>query len=388
MLPERLAHLPDRKRRQLERAAQIPFLICKNGTENMFRYLARRHDRKHILRSLQRQRGIHHRSIEFGYDTSLAFAINEAEDKYASSGELAFKKISDGELFFSPILPAEPLKEDKNSVTFQSDITTADKQNNTFKCVVTHSGSKDHALVVFHHWYARNRYHTFSKFFSAKGITVIEATLPYHFSRGSDEYSEEQFFNASLGRSIRSMRQAVLDGRKIVRWLYRQGYNKISVVGMCLGGTVAGLIAAQEEKVDKAVLMVSPGSPADLVWTAATMKSLRDRIEPAMSLEDLRTAWGLINLEMHIFGLTRPKLDMMFVLGKDDTITRPEASDRVIELLTKCNRSPEILRLNCGHSSVGIFPYNIIAARKVLQFLKETSTFGRVQGYPRVSLRL
>ncbi|WP_341858158.1 hypothetical protein [Sinorhizobium medicae] len=38
----------------------------------------------------------------------------------------------------------------------------------------------------------------------------------------------------------------------------------MSVVGMCLGGTVAGLIAAQEEKVDKAVLMVSPGSPADL----------------------------------------------------------------------------------------------------------------------------
>ncbi|NRQ19188.1 alpha/beta hydrolase family protein [Ensifer sesbaniae] len=345
----------------------------------MFRYLARRHDRKHILRSLQRQERIQHRPIEFGYDTSLAFAVNEAEDKHAtSSGELAFKKISDAELFFAPILPAQPLKEDENSVTFQSDIITADEQNNTFDCVVTDSGSKDHALVVFHHWYARNRYHAFSKFFAAKGITVIEATLPYHFGRGSDEYSEEQFFNASLGRSVRSMRQAVLDGRKIVRWLYNQGYNKISVVGMCLGGTVAGLIAAQEEKVDKAVLMVSPGSPADLVWTAETMKSLRDRIEPVMSLEDLRTAWGLIDLEMHIFGLTRPRLDMMFVLGKDDTITRPEASDRVIELLTKCNRSPEVLRLNCGHSSVGIFPYNIIAARKVLRFLKETPTFAEL----------
>jgi dienelactone hydrolase len=263
-------------------------------------------------------------------------------------------------------------------VTFESDIKTSDEKNDIFECLVTHCGSKDHALVVFHHWYARNRYTTFSKFFAAKGITVVEATLPYHFGRGTDDYSEDQFFNASLGRTVRSVRQAVLDGRKIVRWLDSQGYKKISVVGMCLGGTVAGLIAAQEEKVDKAVLMVSPGSPADLVWTAETMKPLRGRIEPAMSLENLKTAWGLISPEMHLYGLTRPNLDLMFVLGNDDKITRPESSDRLIEMLTKCNRSPEVLRLNCGHSSVGIFPYNIMAARKVLQFLKESPTLAEL----------
>jgi hypothetical protein len=343
----------------------------------MFRYLARRHDRKHILRTLQRQKRTDHKSIGFGYDASLAFAVSEAEDKSAS-GELMFRTLSEGERFFSPILPPEPLRQQENIVVFQSDIRTIDEDNNMFECVVTDGGSKDHALVVFHHWYARNRFSTFARFFAARGVTVVEATLPYHFSRGSDDYSEEKFFNANLGRTVRSMRQAVLDGRKIVRWLHSQRYRKISVVGMCLGGTVAGLIAAQEDKVDKAVLMVSPGSPADLVWTGETMKSLRGRIEPAMSLDDLRTAWGLINLERHTWGLTRPGLDIMFVLGKDDTIARPEASDRVIELLTKCNRSPEVLRLNCGHSSVGIFPYNMIAARKVLRFLKESPTLAEI----------
>jgi hypothetical protein len=327
----------------------------------MFRYLAGRHDRKHVLKSLQRQKRIAHSAIEFDYD-----------------GSSAFTDISEGERFFDPILPHEPIKEGENSVTFRSDITTSDEENNTFECTVTNSGSKDHAIVVFHHWYARNRYPAFSKFFAAKGITVIEATLPYHFSRGSDDHSEEQLFNANLGKTVQSMRQAVLDGRKIVRWLHEQGYKKISVVGMCLGGTVAGLIAAQEEQVDKAVLMVAPGSPADLVWTAETMKALRGRIEPAISLECLRTAWGLINLEKHLFGLTRRRLDMMFVLGENDTIARPESSDRVIELLEKCNRSPKVLRLGCGHSSVGIFPYNIIAAKKVLHFLKETPTLAEL----------
>lgn len=190
----------------------------------MFRYLARRYDRKHVLRSLQRQKRIKHRSIGFGNDTSLAFAVNEVEDKDASVGGLAFREIAEGELFFSPILPSEPLSQEENSVMFRSDITTADEENNRFECVVTDSGSKGHALVVFHHWYARNRYSAFSKFFAARGITVIEATLPYHFGRSSDDYSEEKFFNANLGRTVRSIRQAVLDGRKIVRWLYSQGY--------------------------------------------------------------------------------------------------------------------------------------------------------------------
>jgi pimeloyl-ACP methyl ester carboxylesterase len=346
----------------------------------MFRYLAHRYDRKHILKSLQRQKRLAHRSVEFNYEASLAGMASDIESNFAIGEDLAFRTISEGELFFSPILPPEPLRAEADSVTFQSDIETPDEENNSFECVVKDSGSKDHALVVFHHWYARSRYQRFSAYFAARGITVIEATLPYHFSRGSDDYSEEKFFNANLGHTVRTIRQAVLDGRKIVRWLDGQGYNKISVVGMCLGGTVAGLVAAQEKKVDKAVLMVSPASPADLVWTGETMKLLRGRIEPTMSLKDLRTAWSLINLEMHLFGLTRPRLDMMFILGKDDTITRAEASDRVIEFLAKCNRPPEVLRLNCGHSSIGIFPYNLIAARKVLRFLKETPTLAELWG--------
>lgn len=343
----------------------------------MFRYLANRHDRQQVSRSLQRQQRISHKAISFAHEASLAFAINEAEAADINP-DLAFTNLSEAERFFAPILPAAPIQEDANSVTFESDIKTSDEKNDVFECMITDSGSKDHALVVFHHWYARNRYSRFAKFFAARGITVIEATLPYHFDRGTDDYSEEKFFSASLGRTVRSMRQAVLDGRKIVRWLDGQGYEKISVVGMCLGGTIAGLIAGQEKKVDKAVLMVAPASPAELVWTAETMHSLRKRIEPSMSLETLEREWGLINLDMHQWFLTRDRLDMMFILGKDDTIARPENSNRVIDGLKKCGRSPEVLRLNCGHSSVGIFPYNIIAARKVLRFLKETPTLAEL----------
>lgn len=353
----------------------------------MFRYLARRHDRKHILKSLERQTRVGHKSFAFGLDADLVFPGPDAGGKYADLNEWAYTSISEGERFFRPILSSnEPLSEDGSRVVFESDIETEDDENDTFECIITKGTpqrnrivvSKKCALVVFHHWYARNRYSRFAKFFAARGITVIEATLPYHFGRGKSDYSEENFLSASLGRTLRSVRQAVLDGRKIVRWVDSKGYDKIFVAGMCIGGTVAGLVAAHEDKVDKAVLMVTSGSLADVVWTAETLKGLRGRIETSISLESLKTAWGIINLENHVWGLTRPGLDMMFVLGNDDTITRSENSEGVIELLKRCGRAPDVLRLNCGHSSIGIFPYNLIAAKKVLRFLKETPTLAEL----------
>lgn len=51
--------------------------------------------------------------------------------------------------------------------------------------------------------------------------------------------------------------------------------------------------------------------------------------------------------------------------------------DRVIDDLTRCNRQPEVLRLSCGHSSVGVFPYNVIAAKKVLNFLTDDTQLTR-----------
>ena len=344
----------------------------------MFRRIAYDHDRKHIEKSLQRQARI--------ADANIAFDNSEPSD---------FSSISEGEDFFAPILPAEPLSVEGNRVVFQSDITTESTLNNTFECLISNSGSKDHVIVVFHHWYAKNRYQTFSRYFARKGVTVVEATLPYHFTRGSDACSEENFLNANIGRTVQSVRQAVLDGRKIVRWLGNQGYGRITVVGMCIGGTVAGLVAAHERKVQNAVLMVSPASPADLVWTAETMRSLRGRIEPSMSLEDLRKAWSMIDLNKHLWSLTRSGLETMFILGEDDTIARPEGMDGVIEHLLTCGRDPNVVRLNCGHSSVGVFPYNIKAARKVLRFTKSSLSLresvklawdARVLIYPGVDL--
>lgn len=340
----------------------------------MFRHLARRHDRKHIRKSLDRQERISNECVGFNEDLSSAFLTDETSSQRSEEFDLTSWSISEGEQFYAPTSGAVPLEVSKTSVTFQSEISTADDENNTFRCAITPSEAKQHAVIVFHHWYARNRHTKLSRFFASRGMTVVEATLPYHHHRGASDFSEEQFLSADLGGTIRSMRQAVLDGRKIVGWLHEEGYEKISVAGMCIGGTVAGLIAAHDERVDSAVLIVSPVSPADLVWTSETMHPLRGRIRPAMTLERLKTAWSIIDLEKYTFGLTRKGLQLMFVIAEDDTIARPEQSDWIIDFLNRTGHAPTIIRIGCGHSSVGTFPHSLIAAWRVLHFLKEWPT--------------
>jgi esterase/lipase len=336
----------------------------------MFHYWAAKHERTNLARSLERQKRIADKNIEFGWNTSLAFAVRDCEDNLLDFLRLSSHEMAEG-YYFSPMLEPKPCASGEGYVIFQSDLATGSEKNDEFKCVITDGGSKDHALVVFHHWYARNRYSSFAKFFASRGITVVEATLPYHFERGSDDCSEENFFNANVGQTLHAFRQAVLDGRKVVRWLKSEGYRKVSVAGMCLGGTVAGLIAAEEAEVDNAVLIVSPGSPADLIWTSETMQLLRGRIEPFLSRDDLRRAWGLIDLESRASRLGRFATNFMLLFGKHDNVVPIYSANRFMSEFKRSGYSPRVRWLDCGHSSISVQPYGMIAAWEVLRFLRD-----------------
>ena len=335
----------------------------------MFHYWAASHERTHIRRSLERQRRLQDRSINFGWDTSLAFAVRECKNNLHDFLQLSHKEMSEG-YYFAPMLAPEPYEVRDNRVAFHSDITTSLDSNNRFRCVISDSGSKNHAMVVFHHWYARHRYSSLARFFASRGITVVEATLPYHFERRADDYSEERFFNANVGQTLHAFRQAVLDGRKVVRWLRSEGYETVSVLGACFGGTVAGLIAAEEVEVDNAILIVAPSRLSELVWTSETMELLRGRMEPFISRGELRQVWNLIDLEWRAERIGRFATNFMLVFGKNDTIVHRYSSNRFVSAFKRSGYLPRVRWLDCGHSSINMFPYNVTAAWEVLRSLR------------------
>lgn len=194
--------------------------------------------------------------------------------------------------------------------------------------------------------------------------------MPYHFERGRPgALFADYMLSANLGRTIQSVRQAVLDGRKLIRWLKSEGYGEVSVLGMSLGSWVAGLIAAQEPAVSKASLFLTAGSLADMVWTGRATRAIRDSLEPAMRLTDLRNAWGPLNLENFAHNLARPDLALQLVVATRDKVVLPELTKHFIRKLHQAGARPNVLELNCGHYSLGTLPYILLAGWSLKRFL-------------------
>ncbi|WP_027154945.1 alpha/beta hydrolase [Mesorhizobium sp. WSM2561] len=283
---------------------------------------------------------------------------------------LADQAVADPAFFDEPSESDQGFERRDGWLIFPSDIATDIAANNLVWAKITESGSFDQAMVIFHHWNAGARNRQIANFFSRRGITVVEIAMPYHFERSRPgSVHADYMLSPNLGRTVQSIRQGVLDGRKLIRWLKSEGYRDISVFGMSLGSWVAGLIAAHDPAVSKASLFLTAGSLADMVWTGRATRLIRDSLEPEIELTDLRRAWGPLNLENYVHSLARPDLDLHIVLAKRDKVVLPELSERFMQRLKGAGARPNILELKCGHYSLAMPPYILLAGLSLKRFL-------------------
>ncbi|QPB24502.1 dienelactone hydrolase-related enzyme [Rhizobium sp. 007] len=286
---------------------------------------------------------------------------------------LADHAVADPAFFDEPSGSDQGFQRQDGWLKFSSGISTDIEENDVVWAKITESGSFDQALVIFHHWNARSRNRQIASFFSRNGITVVEIAMPYHFERSRPgSLHADYMLSANLGRTIQSVRQAVLDGRKVIRWLKGEGYRDISVLGMSLGSWVAGSIAALDPAVSKVSLFLTAGSLADMVWTGRATRAIRDSLEAEIDLTGLRRAWGPLNLENYAHRLARPDLDLHVVIAKRDKVVLPELSERFIQRLKDVGARPNILELNCGHYSLAMPPYILLAGLSLKRFLSCT----------------
>ncbi|WP_394889802.1 RcgR family putative quorum lactone hydrolase [Mesorhizobium sp. AaZ16] len=284
---------------------------------------------------------------------------------------LADQAVADPAFFDEPSGGDQGFERQDGWLKFPSDISTDIEQNNVVLAKITESGSFDQAMVIFHHWNASAWNRQIANFFSQRGITVVEIAMPYHFERSRPgSVHADYMLSPNLGRTIQSVRQAVLDGRKLIRWLKSEGYREISVLGMSLGSWVAAIVAAHDLAVSKASLFLTAGSLADMVWTGRATRSIRDSLEPEIELTDLRRAWGPLNLENYAHSLARPDLDLHVVLAKRDKVVLPELSERFMRRLKDAGARPNILELNCGHYSLAMPPYILLAGLSLKRLLR------------------
>lgn len=309
----------------------------------------------------------------FALGAALAFPDARGSTDLAEFCAFAEQATSDPAFFADPSQQDPVVDREDGWIRFNSNVSTGCDENDLVWAKVTEAQSSDHALVVFHHWNASSRSPKLANFFSRRGITVVEMAMPYHFERRRPTSSyADHMLSPNLGRTIQSVRQAVLDGRKLIRILKNQGYGDVSVLGMSLGAWVAGLIAAHDPAVRRAALLLSAGSLADMVWTGRATRHIRASLEAEVRLADLRRAWRPLNLENYADKLARSDLDLQFVFATRDTVVLPELSRQLIAKLKTAGAAPGILNLNCGHYSLSLPPNVIWAGLSVLRLLSRS----------------
>lgn len=303
-------------------------------------------------------------------DTELAFPSARSSDGDEEFYRLAEQAVTDSPSFFGldDCLP-QTGREDV-WLSFPSSVATETIDNNTVRAKLTTAKASNHALVVFHHWNATSRNSQLAKFFAWRGFAVFEIAMPYHLERERPGSTHADYMlSPNLGRTVRSIRQAVVDGRQLIRILKRDGYDKVSVLGISLGSWVAGLIAAHEPAVTKATLFLTAGNLADMVWTGSATRHIRTSLEGSIDLARLRRAWAPLSLSSYPERLARPGLELQMVLARRDRVVLPDLSQDLIARIEHAGVKPMVQWVNCGHYSLSLPPYILSAGISASKFL-------------------
>src|SRR6185503_1356577 len=221
------------------------------------------------------------------------------------------------------------------------------------------------AILVLPQWNAQPDSHVEAcRIFNGLGMTALRLTLPYHEERRPPELERaEHLVSSNIGRTIQSMRQAVLDARAAVRWLKQQGFERVGVLGTSIGSCIGFLTFAHDPEIDVGVFNHVSGYVADVVWQGISTQHVRKGIETDLAVEELREFWKPISPVPFIPRLLKmtPR-PMRFIAARYDLTFPVELSREVIAEVKNLGIDLDVVWLPCGHYTTAELPWKAIDA--------------------------
>lgn len=274
--------------------------------------------------------------------------------------------------FYSLSGDAVEIAESAERLTYTSVIRDGTANDLVSVDIVKGRLSTRRAVVIVPHWNGSPQgYRPFASAISWFGFDAFILTLPHHGSRASTSGPvANAFLNADVGSAIRSVRQSVLDVRRLIGWLEKQGYTEIHLLGASLGSCVAFLVTAFDPRVSHCVLLLTAGDFADTVWTGRATAHIRSAIEDHIDIDQLRDAWSIISPRHFAERFAHNGTRLLIVSGRRDAVVRFGLAREFAETLRLAMVDLHWLVFPCGHYSLSAFPFNIATLWSVLSFLR------------------
>lgn len=222
--------------------------------------------------------------------------------------------------------------------SFRSPHLTADQINNQVygKFYQSKSNPEGPTVVIFHGWmtYREEKYYTqpLGKMFLEKGINYIFYSLPYHLERSpKGTLSGELTISGNLFRTFEAFRQAILEGRTIIRWLKEEMcVEKIGLLGISLGGWIGSHLTHIEENLDFAILMIPAVNPTAGLWqTKIALPIRKDLIQLGIDEEKYQRLFSVVDPVTYPTLLEPEKI--LVIQAKYDQCVPDQSLERFIE---------------------------------------------------------
>jgi dienelactone hydrolase len=261
-----------------------------------------------------------------------------------------------------------------SKLTFPSPVVTPDAANNTVHAEyfepVGFPGKRP-ATVVLHILGAD---FPLSRYYAARladrGVAALFLKLPYYGERRDPNGPgpvPKKFLSEDLERTMRSMRQGVLDVRRAGRWLASRpevDADRLGVTGISLGGIVSSLVVSVDPEIRTGALLLAGGDLAHVLWEMPETAPFRKMWEAdGKTLADLKALTDPYDPLTYAAGM-KGKRVLMIDGAVDEVI--PPASARA---LWEAGGRPPIIWYDCGHySAVGFL---LPAIRRAVDFMAD-----------------
>ena len=269
-------------------------------------------------------------------------------------------------------------KLDADQLTWTSAIETPSIENNLararfFPASVKSGRRSTKAVVVLPQWNAQPESHVEAcRIFNMIGMSALRLTLPYHQQRKPADLERADYLvSTSIGRTIQSMRQAVLDTRAAVRWLKNEGYEQIGILGTSVGSCIAFLAFAHEPDLAAGAFNHVSGYVADVVWHGLSTAHVRAGFAEQISLDELRSFWWPISPFPFMSRLPNMgERPMRFIVARYDLTFPINLSHQAIAEARRLQLPLDVVWLPCGHYTTGELPWKAIDAWKIATFFR------------------
>jgi dienelactone hydrolase len=228
------------------------------------------------------------------------------------------------------------------------------------------------AVVLLPHWNSDAiSYNALCRVLNWMGIAVLRLSMPYHDIRRPAEIDRADYaVSANIGRTLDSVRQGVIDVRCCLDWLESQGYNRLGIVGTSLGSCYAFIATAHDPRIQVAAFNHASTYFADVVWHGQSTRHIREGLETAIDLENLRQVWRAVSPMVYFDKFSRWPRRSLIIYAKYDMTFLPEFSEQVVEQFEKHQLDHKVVVLPCGHYTMGETPYKYMDGWQLASFLR------------------